>query len=111
MKSNKELIDELYANLTAVSKTLAEFENQNVYGIAEIRANTGQSIRYINKLEDEYCCMRCGELHGDEPTVQYYKARVHHSCFIEHFGQEKLDQIIEAEKAFKRDYNEVGRDV
>jgi len=97
-KNVKELIEELRENLYANVAILLEFPDYEVFGLKEIHANTKQSIRYISKLEDKYLCMRCNEEHGDEPTVQYYKARVHHSCFIEHFGQERFDQILDAQR-------------
>lgn len=100
------LIRELEDDLKDALATLAEFPDQSVFGIAEIGANLKQSIRYINKLEDRYLCMKCGEEYGDEPVVQYYKAMVHHSCFVKFFGQEKFDRIFEAQEAFKRDYPE-----
>ena len=100
-KTSKQLIEELRENLYANVAILREFPNQDVYGIAQIHANTKQSIRYINKLEDEYLCMVCNTEHGDEPIVQYYKAQVHHSCFIDRFGQEKFDRIVEAQKEYE----------
>lgn len=105
-KSPKELIDELRENLYANVAILMEFPDYDVYGLKEIHANTKQSIRYIGKLEDEYLCMKCNKEHGDEPVVQYYKAKIHHSCFIKFFGQEKFDRIFEAQEAFKRDHPE-----
>lgn len=99
-QSIKDLVQELRDNLEANMEILAKFPNQNVFGISEIRANTIHSRRYICKLVNEYICPHCDELHGDGELVPYYKDSYHLECFVERFGQEKADRVLEAHKEY-----------